>query len=497
MSILILIKFILNRLICYNIKGDSMNDKFIFKKVARFKFLNKKYQMFETSNGKMAFLEVYENNRYRYPEYNDYVRLIILFSSNLEHRAFYNNDNQKKYSFIPKFVKDKKTFLLTSLIISSLLTGCSINDKEYVKQYSFDLGVEESYISDNSVTDEIKYTNANEDEIETEDVYTTEDYFIMKSAQYISLYNNRYYSEIFEEEEVSIDDLYKIVDSSRKIPKHLKDFVKDFIGRMSEYYPDLDFRVFKHNLKKLTIQEKSQDEIEMSSLGLAYYDHEENLLVISETADVYNNPRAKIIFAHELGHLFNNAELEKDGFHIKIQFNDAGKGKYIKEAIDVIFTSNPYLNDQGVAELESLGYSIITNNIRVILDSLPDYNLSDSVSNNIYYLENKMDKFMSDELNASRIIELLDLQWIEYSSGEIEVDSSDYDDLYEYLSKMYIKAHVTQDMAYDDIILEKEKLEYMLTLDVIDDEYVNIDKVEEVFENYMLANNKVKTNYSK
>ena len=108
-----------------------------------------------------------------------------------------------------------------------------------------------------------------------------------------------------------------------------------------------------------------------------------------------------------------------------------------------------------------------------------------------------MDKFMSDELNASRIIELLDLQWIEYSSGEIEVDSSDYDDLYEYLSKMYIKAHVTQDMAYDDIILEKEKLEYMLTLDVIDDEYVNIDKVEEVFENYMLANNKVKTNYSK
>ena len=87
------------------------------------------------------------------------------------------------------------------------------------------------------------------------------------------------------------------------------------------------------------------------------------------------------------------------------------------------------------------------------------------------------------------IEELIEIQWIEYSSDLIQVNDEDYKDLYGYVARAYIKKYINSQMTYEEIKDIQYELEARLLLGVKEEKYVYTDTIEEEFDNYIEENN--------
>lgn len=465
-----------------------MTNKMIFTRIAKFRFNGKEYQMYKSKKGKMAFLEITSDGKYHYPQYEDFCNLVAFFlNDRYDSISYFDTSNHKNYRFMPKLRTKASIIMITSAILLAGLTGCSNVNADYYEQYipsnnGFDLYGDMSYADETTI-------NTSDSENSELDFYSTEDFEVIKSANYVQLYNNKYFDDLFDIENFTLEEVYDVIENNDNIPNDLKPFICDFVKKMDDYYENLDLRIFYDNIKTMTIKTQNQEDISIMSDGLAFYDHEQNLLVISGEADFYNDDRAQIILRHELAHAFNNAKLEVDGYEIKYTFNDGNRGKYVKEGLDVLFSSYPFLDEYGEDVLVNLGYPITTNIVKTMIESLPNYKIEDSVNHNVYYLQDKINEYMSEDIEASVIIELLELQWLEYASDEIQVDEEEYIDLYGYITRLYIKSHVNENMTYEEIMNLEQQLEEQLVMGVKDETLVYTQVVENEFIKYLEENN--------
>jgi len=458
----------------------------IFKRVAKFKFNNKTYQMFSSKN-KFAFLRV-ENGLYHYPTLDEFQNIVFFLEQ--EHYAKYNDKRKEKYQFMPFLsfnVKNNiKKVMITSLLVMSCLTGCGHEQSAKSYYYGYEpLDISVTNDIDESTITDVSYANG---------FYETEDFELLESSKMITLYNNKYFDKLFGYSNVLENDVIKSIESNKSIPDDYIYYINEFVLTMASYYDSLDFRVFDYNIKSLEFEVRSPDNVDFIANGaVAFYDINNNKMIISADIDLAHNPRSRLIFRHELGHLFNHLKIEKDGYSIDYSFNDAGRGTYLKEALDVIFTTDPFMYDYKDPEItENMGYPIITNIVRVLVEC-SDYDIQESVSANVYNFQNHLNSYFGEELDANIIEELIELQWIEYSDDLIKVNDEDYEDLYEYVTKLYIKKNVNPTMSYDEIKEKETTLKDKLLLGVSHDEYVYINIVEEVFNNYLKENNITKT----
>ena len=53
-----------------------------FRKIAKFKYKDKKFQLFMDKFNRLAFLEIDENNKYHYPNLEDLFKLTTIFAKN-------------------------------------------------------------------------------------------------------------------------------------------------------------------------------------------------------------------------------------------------------------------------------------------------------------------------------------------------------------------------------------------------------------------------------
>lgn len=464
----------------------------IFKRVATFNFDNKTYQMFSTSRKKLAFLRI-ENNLYHYPTIEEFKKLInVLETEYKDSYAYYNDKRKKNYRFKPFLInvagnKIKKV-MITSLLVFSCLTGCG-STQGYQSYYYEPLDIDYSEDAEEYETQNTTYSNG---------FYETEDFEMLESSKIVSLYNNKYFDDLFGYTNVGINEVMESLESNKNIPDEYNYYINEFITVMNSYYTSLEFRVFDYNLKTLDFEIRKPDDVDFVSGGaLAYYDIQNNKMIISTDLDLRNDPKSRLIFRHELGHLFNHLKITKDGYSIDYAFNDAGRGTYLKEAMNVIFTTDPFMYDYDDPKIsENMGYPIITNIVRVLTEC-SGYNICDSISSNVYTFQDQLNEYYSDEIDASIIEELIEIQWIEYSDDLIQVNDSDYEDLYEYVTKVYIKKNVNPSMTYEEIQELEKTLEERLLLGVSHDEYVYIYKVKEVFKEYLTLNNIIKTSVRK
>lgn len=468
----------------------------IFRRIAQFRFNNNLYQMFSNKKNKVAFLRI-ENGLYHYPTIEEFKNLLYYFESDhYDTRAFYKDDRKKKYKFTPFLLNKKdnkiKKVMLTSLLVMSCLSGCGNTNGGSSYYYEYQpLDIEVSDNSDVSNDYSIKeYTNG---------FYETEDFELLESSKMVTLYNNKYFEELFGCNNVGIDTVIESINSNKTMPDDIAYFITQYVTVMADYYKDLDFRVFNYNIKTVEVEVRPVDDVDFVSEGsVAFYDIDNNKLIISKDIDLANDAKSRLIFRHELGHVFNHLRMNKDGYSIEYGFNDAGRGKYLKEALTVIFTTDPFMYEYEPLAIENpelttnMGYPITTNIVRVLVEC-SDYNVEKSITNNVYYFQNHLNEYYQDEIDASVIEELLEIQWMEYSDDLIQVNDEDYEDLYEYVTKVFIKKYINPSMSYNEIKELQADLEVKLLLGVSHDEYVYIDTVEEVFDNYILENNIPKT----
>lgn len=459
-----------------------------FKYIAKFKFNGKTFCMFKNQQRKIAFLEL-RQDKYYYPTLEDYISLVKMYTSNDEDK-FFINFGDKKYRFVPKIKHKAGLLLLTSSLISTILTGCGnpTSTLDYGKSFAYS-----EYYTE--VESEIEVESETEAEIDNEsdnpyinqDCYETEDYDVTISSKYVKFYNNKYFDEVFGTENVPLNDVIDNINSNKKISDFYQKFLITTCTDFNNFYDDLDLRVFNYNVIDLKFEFRPADAIKMTTNSVAYYDKETNTIVLSEDID-FNNIRDVITLRHEIGHIFNVLNTTKKEWTIKYNFNDAGYGRYSMESMNVIFTTLPYM-DEYEGE-DNLGYPITANEISIIINSLPDYNVIDSINNNVYHFEESLNEYMP-EYDAERIISLMDLQWKDYCSDELEVSEEDYQYLFSFIAKIYMKSNLNSEMTYTEIMEQQDSLKEQLLKGIPEERqrYIYEDVITEEFANYLNLNN--------
>lgn len=378
-----------------------------------------------------------------------------------------------------------------SLLFVFLLSGCGrdvyVPWEDDTEDYSYE------YTSADYSDDENEElsTEGLFDEHNTTGFVTTKDYELLNSGspKTVTLYNNKYYGFFFGEEEITFDKIKQTIEQNKNISKQYKAYITDYAERMYQYYPDLEWRVFVYNIGTVEIVEKTGNDMEfMASGAAAIYNIDDNIIILNTDIDLSSDEAGKVNFRHELGHLFNNFRVEKDGYKAKSFYNVASEGQIAKEALNVIFTSEPFLNEYYEETRKNMGYSISTNMMRIILECI-DYTVEDSTKSNIFYLEEKLDEVMADEMPASEFCILFDDYW-EYCkqgvlSGEIPTEElEEYKAMFRYLAKLYIKERLNENSDQYEINRAEEELLRTLHLGIANRIFVYDDVIQEEFAAY-------------
>lgn len=485
-----------------------MMDKNIqFTKIAKFKMDGKTFVRFNNFRYGDAYLKLNEAGKYLLPTTEEFAKIISIFYNDEPKDIFrISSDmkkNHKKFNFIPKLNHKGKAIVITSALALSLITGCGLQENSGTIACQNNTGYTSSSKVSHSNDDGDSISELLENATSTPiDPYEEANYNSEDNAQrpfdvtyegdtYIKVNNSALFDDLFGKDEATLDDIYKAIDNNKSIPNEYKSFMKQYYTDLYEYYGGIELRVFEYNLKDVKFEQKPLEEIQWDtqlSSAYAYWDNKENKIVVSDNLDIENNAWDLVTLRHELGHLGNYFYIEDGEYAYKYQFKTTSTGGYVQEAMDCIFTTNPYLDYYESVGQDNTGYPLIQNELRVIIDCI-DYNPKDSIDHNIYYLENQMNQVMGDELDSHVIMGIIDMQQTENQDQVIELDEQEYIDLYTYITKLYMTKYVNNSMSYSEIMDQKDTLKDRLLKAVQNPEYVYVDVIDEVFENYCLDNN--------
>lgn len=462
-------------ILLYNIIGDYMqNNKNIFSKIIRFQYQGKTYEMFQNDDYQIAFLEVTQDNKYYYPSYDTLVSFLRIFSKDSTIK-FITNKKRKKVKFKPALIIGASTVFISSLLLSKICIENHINT-QHVQNFALEYG-----------------SNSEED------FYITEDYQLVKSSKRITVYDTDCLTYFLGYENPDVQTIIDYINSSKKFDTSMKEFLIEYVSTLCNYYPDLELRIFYENLKTLKIRSfTNEEELLIENSVSAFYNVKENEIALREGINLTEGTRDIMALRHELGHAFNSLyKYEAFGYEISFDFTQLGHGNYAEEALTCLFTTLPYYDRYNDDVKKNFGYPLQTNLYQLIIESLPNYNCSMLISNNISYLENCMDEYMSDIADARVINELIDIQANDRLNGNgITIDDTEYDDIYYYIATLYVRNNLNEDMTKEEFFQHKEHFldilqrgivgEYFYGTDELDTTYINTDIVEKIFDNYAI-----------
>lgn len=476
-----------------------------FTKLIKFAYNGRYYQTFITENGKLAFLELDLENKYHYPEYNELMQILKIFYYDENILAI--KKTKKKFSFVPKFLYKGILTLLTA----ATLTACG-NDASTIKTSSnTDISIENDN-HDNSFSDEIENTDNDtilKNELEYDEIdgfpVTSEkdirylehleladddidwkyanDYEYFKQVNILNLKDASAYETVYGYSNVSLEDIKEAVYSNPYISDFYKNFAYTWAQDWLTLYPDSDLSTFYHNVQTMPIKEINESEmlkLTRSENTVACYRPEDNELYVLQGSDFSKNSRDYIVLAHELTHSARSASyVNENGDKVCCRYyNEKYMGSYSEEALITNFAYQM----QGLGE-KSTFYTLQCSYYRIILDCI-DYTGTDYMNHSVNYLIDKMDEFMGTK-EAYHIISLIDCETALKYNQFLSVDYYEFDEIYSYLTRMYMKKHLTSDMSYDDAqnLFNNMMNEITFFFDKMDDPYViNYDVFEETFE---------------
>ena len=462
--------------------GDCVNK---FRKIARFKYNKKRYQLFMSESNKIAFLEI-KDGKYYYPELNDLLEINYLFNYN-RHSQNIKNDKIKYFSFVPKALR----YGLLVTLTSTLLTGCgpksriSLEDlPSYNKTHTevtngiasdiesasnYDEGIDNSNSTTNNSTNSTSNnssssTNSSDSYLELlataddeNDYRYASDYEVLDFINRLYVRDANAYQNIYGYSNVTLEQIKSALNNNSKINNEYKDFIIQYVTDWNNLYPGSDFSTLYHNLSTLEIRVCTEDEMArytLSTSSVACYKRSENVIYVLDGINLNRESSDYIVVAHELTHCARNSVFQgEDGYNVDVSFYDDMKmGMYIEEALITDFCY----------ELQGIGgksnfYTLQSSYFRIILDAI-DYNGADFMNHSVNYLIDKMDEYMGDEQYAYHIITLIDAEASLRYTPYIEPEFEDFSELYQYITRMYVKNNITKDMSYEEAMKKYDDL---------------------------------------
>ena len=289
-----------------------------------------------------------------------------------------------------------------------------------------------------------EYLEPADDEV---DFMFASDYEFLNLIKVYRCYDSCSYETILGiKDKVTIEDIKSVLKTNKNISQEYKDFIIQYVEDWLALYPDSDFRLFYHNLKTLQIKVCTEDEIMVTTLSTgsaACYVRDENTIYLLEGSDFSRESDNYIILTHELTHCARSAMFKNaDGYEISVDYHEKyNMGTYAEEGIitDIVYEM------QGLNKRADF-YPFQSSCYRIIMDCT-GYDGSDFMNHSVNYLMKKMDDYMGDEQYAYYIIALIDSISIKKYESYKTVDFTNYQDLCDYMTKMYMKKYLKADMS--------------------------------------------------
>ena len=512
-----------------------------FRKIVRFNYKGTTYDLFKDRKEHLAFLKVLDDGSYDYPSYHEFAELVRFYNDSFTHRGL--ELFEKEFNFLP-CLKEKvngkiRYVMITSALVLSTLTGCAnvqgsealAHDHAYEQEDQTIIFVDETKEADQTLEDDIKdvvdkssvsidiVVENNIEEETKEDTLTRlyneisdentmqdyhydlydddntpldRDFMYSKHQNVIVLLNDQLTYDCFETKDYTKDEVLTIIDNNDNLPDDFKTFAKDFVNTMDDYYDGLDYRMFAKNMEKLQIEIKDADTIKNESGGKAYFDNQLGKMVLPENID-YNHEYYRVIIRHELGHMFNCYTTKPDGIDCEVTYSPMyyGHGINVYEAVNTLFTGKPFMDDYSEERKQNLGYALIVNELDMILTNA-NYNLKNSVTDNVYDLEHYLNEHSAIE-DSNKLMDQMEQQWYDYKNEDYRVAPHEIDYLMDVTINCYLDGKEIN--TYEDLQNAKENFVRELTKGVKYAEDLDLSEVDNVFGNIM--NEKGLSGYTK
>ena len=405
-----------------------------YRKIAKFKYNNCYYVMYLDNENKHFFLKI-NNGNLCYVTIDELLDLTKLFTSI---PSYMKIEKSGKIKFAPKVIKGGISVVLSAALLSSFVIA-------YNEQ-------NDSNISESEVTEFVSTDSKSDKKDLVVDTY--------KEGQilnYLYIYDMDYLDKVFDDEAITYEMLCQIIDNNDSIPPVYKQLLYEYCDAVTTKYPNAELRVFYENLKTLKICECSSNELLMKLGSDKYkgtYSKTENVIYVLENNIYERGSWDYQVMFHEFSHcLRTGVYVGEDGKDIDICF----EGKCFRniitgEALNSIFAVSLFDN------YDEIAYQLQSNYFMIMLECMDNYDLSDYVNHSQSYFAKKLDETNGDVNEATSILDLMQMQYDDYYSDEIEVEQSEFYPIYDYLCKMYFSKYINTDMSYDEAYMVVNEL---------------------------------------
>jgi len=308
------------------------------------------------------------------------------------------------------------------------------------------------------------YNNENEDKLSEEKteqfIGTSDSNKIQKSIvvdtfdqgtifNYLYIYDMKYLDKAFEPQNISLDDFYVVINNNNNISSEYKDLIYKYCQSVSSIYPNVELRVFYENLKTLKVIKYTKEQL-MQKLGNenfegTYSTLDNAIYVLDDNEYIEGNWDYQVLF-HELSHCLRNGLYNIDGKDVHVCFEGENFSNVITtEALNSLFAVSLFNNGSN-----QIGYQLQSNYFNIFLECMNNYDLSDYINHSQSYFAKKLDECNGNDNYSTVILDLIQMQYDDYYSEEIEVAQEEYYPIYDYISNMYFNKYITHDMSYQD-----------------------------------------------
>ena len=436
-----------------------------YRKISKINYNGKQFLLLKNHENKYAFLEINNKGHLNYPNVKDFLELSQMFSNPKGFLNYRSDNNNKKNNLKFKMKILFKGMVLPIGIALSLIYGANKYSPETKELFS---NIVTEDINEETVID-LDKVDITEEELDyifegnvpnntatRPQTLENSDYTKIESKKQILCYEPEALAHFLGTPKVDKSKIEEAINSNSSISSEYKEVIKDYANTMIDYYPGLNLTCFYENLKTVKIWKLSESEIKniAGENSKAFYDANQNIIVVNQNLDLKEDTNDIVIFRHELTHMFNIYKGTKNDYEVSYRFQYKDEYYFTNEALTVIISTAPFENRYSESTKENMGYALTSNTMRILLSALPNASIQDLYVCHVSDLANYLDNNIDSRINGQKFLDILELMSIEYYNPKMSADKDTYKDLYAYIGDAYKQNIITNETTNE----EKEEI---------------------------------------
>ncbi len=309
-------------------------------------------------------------------------------------------------------------------------------------------------------------------------------FYYYESDMICQVCDEQYLDRMYDYEDITPEDCRNAIRENEAIPQTFKTYFIDFVDRIETKYPDIPLQMLYRNMLTLKVEELEHWDYVMKSMNpssLGCYRIDENAIYIPKGTVYKEGEFGYQVLIHEFCHTARSCWFEGDKKY-RARFQNDGD-VLLEEAMNSVFSCSLLSYEE-----RDIAYQVASNYLRIMLECMDNYELSDYVRHGNTWFYSKLDE-AAGYTNYSQVIwKLITLQRSDWEKDTIDIDKEEYYPIYDFLCRLYYSRYITEDMTDEEARAVADELVDKAFYDSPDNYKTDPDRFYDQLEVYLEAN---------